>query len=315
MKRSIFSRTYPPWVWAVVSLCLAAAVALFFIPVKGVKFWAVDYLIFLTALLAIPAMLLTKQSRYSRAVIILFALAYFGFLQAACPRPPGSIELLMLHLTDKKPIAMYLIKLGVFVGMALIFGRYYCGWICPKGVIQEYVFQPRLKLKVPPKLDRILKYGKYVTLILLIAFPLIWDYRLFRHLGPFRVIFNVSGGVFLVSFLVVTLLSSIFIERAYCRYFCPEGGLLALLSLISPLRMRAEESLCISCNKCVKVCPTDAIRALPERGGIKISQSECITCKNCEEACTQNGLTYGPRSMKTNKENSNGLVSPGSAIE
>ena len=109
------------------------------------------------------------DTRKLRGPLILFALAYFGALQAACPRLPGAIELTLLHLTDDNPIIMQVIKIAVILGLALLFGRYYCGYVCPKGVIQEYLYRPRIGITPSPRVDRVLKKGKYLTLALLVG--------------------------------------------------------------------------------------------------------------------------------------------------
>lgn len=282
----------PPWVWLLAFVPAILAIAVFFVPVEGQRYWTFDYLLFLAAMLLIPSLLLFKKTIYFRSIFIVFALGYFGFLQTACPRPVGAIELIFLHLFDDKPILSHLIKVGVLLVTALLFARYYCGWICPKGVIQEFVYRPRLKIKVPEKLDRILKWGKYIVLIGLIAAPLIWQYRLLRKIGPFKVLFNLDGAIALIIFFAFVLLVSVFIERAFCRYFCPVGGLLGLVSLISPLGMTVQKTSCNGCGLCEKVCQTGAI-TVEKRVAMKINAAECVLCKDCEKSCPKSSIYYG----------------------
>ncbi|NOZ86351.1 MAG: 4Fe-4S binding protein [Deltaproteobacteria bacterium] len=273
-----------------------AAVGVFFLPLEKWKYWTFDYILFISVILIVPPILILEQRRYLRGLVLLFSLAYFGFLQASCPRLPGALELVLLHLTDKNPIAMHVVKVSVVLGTALLFGRYYCGWICPKGTIQDYLYRPELKIKVPERLDRILKNGKYLMLILLVSAPLLYNYQLFRKIGPFKVIFNLDGETVLIVFLAVVLVSSIFIERPYCRYFCPEGGLLALVSLLAPHKIRVNINRCTACNVCSKVCPTDAITARKKEIP-KIAASECIFCMKCVDACKFSGMIYDSKSV------------------
>lgn len=325
----------------ITALFALAGVVLFLLPITDVRWWTADYLLFLSFIFAVPALLrpgkavvlrvvtaivmvaylgfnqlqelhvpgglevvlftlgvliliMAGNVRRVRSLVILFSLAYFGALQASCPRLPGAMELILLHLFDDNTIIMHVIKVSAVVGMGLLFGRYYCGWICPKGVIQEYIYRDRVGIKVPPKLDRALKLGKYLMLAALIVFPLAFEMQLFRHIGPFRVIFNLDGALYAIIFLGVVLLSSMFIERAYCRYFCPEGGLLALAQLISPNKMRFDKQSCTRCGRCVKVCPVDAF-VLDGKCPTAISSTECIACLECQEVCRDGSLAYGFR--------------------
>ena len=95
----------------------------------------------------------------------------------------------------------------------------------------------------------------------------------------------------MVIFLAVVLVTSLFIERAYCRYFCPEGGLLALVQLISPYKMRFDRSSCTRCGRCVKVCPVDAFE-VEGKCPTSISHTECIACLECQAACRDGSLVY-----------------------
>ena len=277
---------------------LGAAVALFFLPVEGSKFWNLDYQLFLAAMLAVPVLLVPRKGRWLRGVVLLLALFWFGFMQAACPRPVGAIELMVESALKGRSVWMYAIKLGVLGITGILFARFYCGWICPKGIIQEYVYQPRLGIRVPRKLDRVLKWGKYLMLVALVLVPLLFQFRLFKEIGPFRVIFNASyldgldGPVALMAFLGFVLLVSVFIERAFCRYFCPVGGLLGLLALLSPNRMRIDGSLCTVCGRCERECPVDAISTNEDRV-VSIDAMECLTCRECESACRHDAIRFG----------------------
>ncbi|MCD6335208.1 MAG: 4Fe-4S binding protein [Candidatus Latescibacteria bacterium] len=257
---------------------------------EGPEIWTAEFIAYAVLLLVTPALLFFKWSRRVRWIIMLGSLAYFGFLQSACPSPMGAIELALIHLRDETPILRHLLKIGLVLIPALLFGRYFCGWICPKGIIQDYLYRPNLVGKVPEKVDRALKYGKYGVLALLILLPLIWRVRFFRAVGPFKVIFNLDGTMSLLIFLGVVLVASIFVSRPFCRYLCPLGALLALIARISPFKMRILYR-CTACGLCMKACPVDAIRKTPE--GMRIEESECIACKECEGSCRKNGCAFG----------------------
>jgi polyferredoxin len=301
------------WLRLALFLPAIAAVGLFVLPFPRPGFFTFGYMLFLAAMLVVPSLLAFRQGRFVRSVFILFALGYFGFLQTACPRPIGAIELIAIHLFDENPVLMHVVKVSVLMTLALLFARYYCGWICPNGVIMEYVYQPRLGVRVPPRLDRVLKLGKYITLALLVVLALVWHYRFFRAVGPFKVIFNLEGPTPLIVFLGVTLVSGVFIERSFCRYLCPLGGLLGLASLLSPLKMRVRDADCSSCGLCEKACPVDAI-TVEKDTGCKISHTECILCTECRETCNRGGIEFGLPARPAPPEERPAPARPGHAV-
>src|ERR1035441_4025471 len=98
--------------------------------------------------------------------------------------------------------------------------------------------------------------------------------NLFRDLA-------VTGG----TILVVLGLGSIVVQNFWCRYFCPYGAMMGLVSLASPLRIRRDANLCIDCAKCAKACPS----ALPVDRLITIQSAECLGCIECIASCPAEG--------------------------
>lgn len=293
MAKPLATIHHPRWIWAITALIAVLAVSVPFWPIEGQKFWKMEYMAYLMTLLAVPALLLhheTKGTRWIRHLVLLVSLALFGFMQWACPRPEGSIELLILGWLKDRPILNFGLKLGVLIGVTALYGRFFCGWICPKGTLQELIFRPGLAIHIPDRWDHRLKYLKYVALVALIAGPLFWEYRVFQHFAPFKVIFNLDGSKVLVSILVLVLLVSVFIERAWCRYMCPAGAMLGLIAYFSPTKVRVNEDACIGCTQCAKVCPVNAIVALPKQIPV-IAATECHACKACETVCPTHCIT------------------------
>ncbi len=101
--------------------------------------------------------------------------------------------------------------------------------------------------------------------------------------------FYLPNIVLLVVFAVVLGLNAVR-SRFWCRYLCPLGGLLGLISKISFVRHRVDNEKCISCRKCSTLCPTGAIR--PENN-FAADISECTVCLDCMEGCPTGAISFG----------------------
>jgi polyferredoxin len=98
---------------------------------------------------------------------------------------------------------------------------------------------------------------------------------IFQYFEPFGTIFFFSQSVLLWVILIAFLISSSVVKRFYCRYACPLGAALGVVSLISPFKIKRVEQ-CSICKVCEHACPTGAIR------GPNIDFKECVRCDLCE---------------------------------
>ena len=225
----------------------------------------------------------------------------------SCPGALGSCPIgAMQALFDGRRRKFAFSVVGYLAALGLLVGRFICGWLCLFGLVQELLYKiPVPKLKVPRKLDRVLRYLKYgVLLILVFILPFFWRNELgigepffCKYLCP---VGTLEGGIPLVllqeqlrstvgflfwwKFAVMTLvlLSSLFIHRPFCKYLCPLGAFYALFQKVSILRLALDKEKCVSCGKCEKACPMD----------VKVTcdpnSMECIRCGVCRKACPKN---------------------------
>jgi polyferredoxin len=88
--------------------------------------------------------------------------------------------------------------------------------------------------------------------------------------------------------MAVLVLLSMFIVNFWCRYLCPYGALLGILSMLSPIRIKRQPSLCVDCGKCARACPSSlAVDKL-----ITISSAECTSCLSCVASCPVENALY-----------------------
>jgi polyferredoxin len=201
------------------------------------------------------------------------------------------------HIPSVHPAAMFLLM--AFLSMAFLFRKAFCSWLCPVGTISEYLWRAGHKIfgrnfRIPRWLDIPLRGIKY----LLLGF-FVWAVSgmsaeaiaSFMH-TPYGLIAAVKMLDFfrflsLTGLVVIGLLAiaSLFVENFWCRYLCPYGALLGLVSLAGLHRIRRNAEACIDCAKCARACPS----ALPVDRLVSVRSAECTGCMACVAACPAEG--------------------------
>ncbi len=160
-----------------------------------------------------------------------------------------------------------------------LWGRVFCGFLCPFGVLQdllEKMLPKRLRPSIPTKVHKSGLKLKYIFLaIILVSAASGSKVSLYQYFEPFGTVFFRSSSVTLWAIALFFLGISLVVPRFYCRYACPLGAALALASLFSLKRIKRVEQ-CESCHVCEQSCPTGAIE------GPKIDFKECVRCNVCE---------------------------------
>ncbi|MBP3634545.1 MAG: 4Fe-4S binding protein [Oscillospiraceae bacterium] len=227
----------------------------------------------------------------------------------SCPGALGACPIGALQATlasRNHKTAFYAV--GFLILFGAILGRIVCGFLCPFGLVQDLIYKIPIKRKrklLPG--DRWLKYLKYVILVLFcIVLPLVavdavgqgtpWFCAYICPSGTFL------GGIPLVAstpmlqaalgwlwrwklaVLLVLLVLSLFFYRPFCRYVCPLGAIYGCFNQVSLLKYKVEESACVSCGKCQKVCPFDIDPSKTPNA------AECIRCGRCLDTCPTDAL-------------------------
>jgi polyferredoxin len=230
----------------------------------------------------------------------LFEEATSASIDALCPF--GGVETLWAWITTgafvpKTHPSNFVLLIGLLLA-TLASGAAFCGWICPFGTLQDALtwLRERVRLpaiNVPEKLDRWMRYGRYVTLALILYMTVSTAKLWFADYDPYRTIFGL-GWIFefnaveqwpAYTIALAILATSFFIPRFWCKYTCPLGGALSLLSHVSLLRIRRTESACKGCALCARPCP---VGIAVEKANPLVS-TNCIGCLACVETCPRHG--------------------------
>ncbi|MCX7995668.1 MAG: 4Fe-4S binding protein [candidate division WOR-3 bacterium] len=221
--------------------------------------------------------------------------------------------LLIVSISNHLLLNSYLYSL-VLIFSTLLFGRFFCGFICPLGTVIDLT---ELAGKLPSlKFRPELKNFKYLILLfliisailgvsfiyyfdpiviferslLLIVFPVITFFFGFFTAEPS---FAYVESLFAIIFLAIIIGLNFLTRRFWCQNICPLGGLFAFLSKFSLFRF-VFDNKCKKCALCEKVCPTDAIDSKSER----VDSSECILCLRCNYECPENIIRYKSKFLR-----------------
>jgi NosR/NirI family transcriptional regulator, nitrous oxide reductase regulator len=182
---------------------------------------------------------------------------------------------------------MVIIAAYTLVSVVLIGRGVFCGWLCPFGALQELLGQLSRALRVPQwnppvALEKRLWWGKYIAAaaVLVLVMTQIDPSGATLEIEPFKtaITSKFTRAWPYVLYAGALLAIGLFSERAYCRFLCPLGGVLAFLDrlhLIDLLKRRPE---CGNpCHLCERSCP---VRAIVPTG--KIVTAECFQCLDCQ---------------------------------
>jgi polyferredoxin len=185
-------------------------------------------------------------------------------------------------LTANLPVFSYSLAWYTFAIFAVVttvlWGRIYCGRICAFGAFTQLVdavVPRRFQIEIPQALEQRASYIKYVILAAALGYFFVTSQiGFYRYIEPFWM-FTFDATPVLWGLLGALLVASIFVRNLYCRFLCPLGAALGLLSTVSIFRIK-RHSECSQCRLCEKECEWGAIR------NRKIIMTECVRCDDCE---------------------------------
>lgn len=202
------------------------------------------------------------------------------------------------------------VELIVLIPVTILFGRFFCGWMCGFGSFTDFIYKIsgkvmkksfKRKIKINRKADAVLKYLKYVILAILVIFAWTLDLSVINKISPWDVfgmtaiVGNVPAFDFVLKNLpiatvlfVLIIIASIFIERFFCRYLCPMGAIFALASFLRIGKIRKPTE---KCGKC-RICTNNCAMGIPLYEMEEVKSVECINCMQCVSVCPRGNTTY-----------------------
>lgn len=257
---------------------------------RSVWWYGVDVVLLSAALVASGLVAHRWRRRWMAVTITIACLAYFGFYRQGCVCPIGAIQNVTAALADPTLVVPLVVLLFFLLPLvaALLVGRVFCAGVCPLGAIQDLVVLKPLQL--PLAVDRWGGLFKYVYLVAAIWFaaqPAAARDFIICRFDPFVGFFRLSGPAWMFVLGGGLLLLGTFVGRPYCRFLCPYGGLLAVVSrfALKPVQITPDEEL--DCGLCAESCPFGAIRNL------RADRGTCLACARCFGDCPRQRYRWG----------------------
>lgn len=241
----------------------------------------------------------------------LFVTGFEGGGVPSVPRPP-SVEgflpigalISLRHWLSSGVIHTFhpaaLVLLVTFLAMSLLGKKSFCSFICPVGTLSERLWRAGKKAlgrnwSLWTWLDVPLRAAKYLLLYFFIniAFVQMPAKALGGFLSsPYWAVADVKMLYFFtrmssltLAVLIILAILSLPIKNFWCRYLCPYGALVGVLSLASPWKIRRREDACTQCGTCRLKCPFD----LPVDRKTVVRSVECTGCLTCVTNCPADG--------------------------
>lgn len=174
---------------------------------------------------------------------------------------------------------------------ALLFGRAFCGWACPGGLVNQLLGKlSPYRARARGAISKLAPWGGYAAII---ACLYVWfvmgqprtnvPIRVGEFFGAVALTFEHADRLWLIRTSVVLglLLVGLVAANFWCRFACPMGGTLELVKRFSVFKILKTDD-CNGCDKCLKICEM----------GTRPAETGCTNCGDCLSSCPEDAIVF-----------------------
>ncbi|MGQ9542489.1 MAG: 4Fe-4S binding protein [Candidatus Bathyarchaeia archaeon] len=208
----------------------------------------------------------------------------FRFFKVISP-----LDWLILNLGAGTILADLLAPGLIGIIVIIILGRFICGWVCPVGIMLEYIHGPLNGHRGTSRASSC--WDRYAILTSILLSGLIFNFTAPYLFSPPGILHRILSqylthgivGVDLSALSLIIILDSLATRYGYtwCSSICPLGTVLSSLGVVNLFRLRIERDRCIECWECERVCPM----RIPILEADRFRMMSCSKCLKCLESC------------------------------
>jgi polyferredoxin len=235
-------------------------------------------LLLLVAFLALAFVSFRRKSVPLKYATLVAAVAYMGFTKSSLISITDVFRLVDWDMPVFRSSLVWYLFAGVTAVSTVLWGRVYCGRVCAFGALTQLmdaVLPATWRVEVPRSIEARASWIKFGLLITVLAYYVATrNVLVYQYVEPFWM-FTLIGTTPMWIGLGVLLIATVFVRNLYCRFLCPLGAALGVLSNLTVFRIKRWNE-CSTCRLCQKTCEWGAIQ------GPTILVTECVRCDDCE---------------------------------
>lgn len=191
---------------------------------------------------------------------------------------------LFVVLIMNEKMVLWLALFAVSLVAEPVFGRFYCGYMCPMNTVMIPTDWMSRKLKITTdKAPEWLKSGRFAWVVLAVSMA---------SMLVFKRLMGINLSILPILLGVSVLVTLRYHPSVFHNLLCPFGAVQKIFARKPVFSHRVDQDKCIGCKLCEKVCPSTAIKVTAMDRKAHVGDNICHQCTNCQQVCPKSAISY-----------------------